>query len=324
MQQKNLIIIPFLILGSTLCAQVGGKLFAQEFKDSLETGTNQGKFWKNIKVRKAFETMTEDDDKAANLTFTFPKGKKSSFVINAGIGYEFGDIIKKRKNNKLYKHNFSGFFVYNQNNQVDKEQKNYKTGMTFTQVFFNNAESVKALFGEYALEYLHDYYDTAHSVVFTSYWHLLSKKPNSIKLGGYAQTAKPILFYLQTQAGVEYQNIFDSKTAAEKGYDLRGFFNLGGNLLFKKKTFDPTTKKAIEKEYWTKGIELKLSYEGRVDIANNVQGTESYIPLFKGELLFYPTQNNKFAIGVSYNNGANPIDGTAKQTFWLLSFKYKK
>ena len=90
------------------------------------------------------------------------------------------------------------------------------------------------------------------------------------------------------------------------------------------KTFDSKTKEPLDKEFWKKGIEIKLTYDGRVDIANNIAETESYIPMFKGEIIFYPTQDNKFTIGLSYNDGANPIDGITKQTFWLLAFKFKK
>ncbi|GAB2838721.1 hypothetical protein GCM10027043_47310 [Ferruginibacter profundus] len=302
------------MIASSVVAQNGGN----------EEDHTLSKFWKKLKVRKAFETGTKDDDKAANLSFTFPKGKPNSFVINAGIGYQFGDRTKKTKNNKAYKEVFSGFFVYNQNNEIEKEQKNYKAGMSFSQAFYTNIDESQAHFVEYALEYLRDFYDTSHSVLFTSYWHPFSKKPGGIILGGYAQTAKRVLFYLHPQAGIEYQNVFTAKAAADEGYDLRGFFSLGGNLLFKKKTYD-SKNGLLNKEFWTKGIELKITYDGRVDISNSIAAAgESYVPMFKGELIFYPTQNNKFTIGLSYNDGANPLDGIAKQTFWLLAFKFKK
>lgn len=318
MKLKFIVALTLLILSLSGFAQNTGIKKDNARKDSLLMA-----FWKKVKVRKAFETETSDDDKAANLSFTFPKDKPNSFVINAGIGYEFGDKTKKNKNGSLYKTSFTGFFVYNQNNELDKEQKNYKAGMSFSQSFLD-AEDTKANFIEYGLEYLRDFYDTSHSVLFTSYWHPLIKKPGSVVIGGYAQTAKQVLYYFHPQAGIEYQNVFTAKSASDKGYNFRGFFSFGANLLLKKKTYDPKTREALDKEYWTKGIELKINYDGRVNIATNIASTESFTPLFKAELLFYPTQNNKFTIGLSYTDGANPLDGIAKQTFWLLAFKFKK
>lgn len=313
MKLKFIVILPLLIIATSGYAQKENPK-----KDSLFI-----EFWKKLKVRKAFETETSDDDKAANLSFTFPKDKPNSFIINAGIGYEFGDKTKKKKNGNLYKSAFTGFFVYNQNNELDKEQKNYKLGASFSQAFLDSFET-KAHFVEYALEYLRDFYDTSHSVLFTSYWYPLLKKPGSIVLGGYAQNAKGVLYYLLPQAGIEYQNVFTAKAAADKGYNFRGFFSLGGNLMIKKKTYNLKAKKAYDKAFWTYGIELKITYEGRVNIANNIASTESYVPMFKGELVFYPTQNNKFTIGLSYTNGTNPLEGLEKQSFWLLAFKFKK
>ena len=108
-----------------------------------------------------------------------------------------------------------------------------------------------------------------------------------------------------------------------KGFDFRGYFSVGGSLLVKKKSYDDSSK-LLPKNRWTKGIELKVTYDGRISIIKNLDNQDIYIPMFKSEIIFYPTQDNKLSIGLSYNNGANPVDGIAKQTFWLLAFKFKK
>lgn len=288
-----------------------------------QIGFGQSVFWKNIKVRKAFETRTEDDDKAANLSFTFPKDKPNYFVINAGLGYEFGRSGKESKSKKIFKNSFSGFFVYNRNNQIDKEQNNYKTGISSNQIFYTNTETSTAIFGANTLEYLRDYYDSTRSILFTSYWHLFSKKNHCIKFGGYAQADNLLAYYLLPQLGVEYQNKFEARHAGKNGYDVRSYFGLGGNLLLKKKTYDDK-KILLSKNRWTKGFELTVRYEARASLFKNLEYADSYVPMFRTELIVYPTQDNKFSIGVSYNNGSNPIDGLAKQTFWLLAFKFKK
>ncbi len=288
-----------------------------------QIGFGQSVFWKNLKVRKAFETETKDDDKAANASFTFPKGKDNYFAINAGLGYEFGSSSKESKNKKIFKNSFSGFFVYNRNNQIDKEQNNYKLGISSNQVFYTNIETSTAIFGANTIEYLHNFYDSSHSVLYTSYWHFFSKKQNCVKFGGYAQANSLFAYYFLPQAGIEYQNAFQAKLNDDKGYDFRGYFGVGGNLLLKKKTYDDNHT-LLDKNRWTKGVELIVRYEARVSILKNIESANSYTPMFKAEVNVYPTQDNKFSIGLSYNDGSNPVDGLAKQTFWLLAFKFKK
>lgn len=288
----------------------------------FNSGYSQSKIWQQIKIRKAFETNSEDDDKAAILSFTFPKNKTNYFLINAGIGYEFGKSSKETKNKKIFKNSFSGFFVYNRNNQVDKEQNNYKLGVTSNQIFYTNTESSTAIFGANSIEYMRDYKDSTHSFLMTTYWYPFSKKSNSIKLGGYAQSQSLIAYKFLPQLGLEYQNAFDTKSISDKGFDLRSFFSIGGSLLFKKRTYEEG--KLLEKNRWTKGVELNVTYDGRYSIAKNISKGNDFTSLFKSEIVFYPTQDNKISIGLSYNSGESPIDGIEKQTFWLLAFKVKK
>jgi hypothetical protein len=289
----------------------------------LQPNYSQSTFWKNIKVRKAFETKTEDDDKAANFSFTVPEQKSNYFVVNAGIGYEFADTSKETKNMKAFKNSFTGFFVYNKNNQIDKEQYNYKLGVSSSQIFYTNTNASTAIFGTNTIQFLRNFQDTTHSILLTSYWHPFLKNQNCIKFWGYTQTCNLFAYYFMPQAGLEYQNILEAKKSAMKGYDFRGYFSIGASLLLKKKTYDDSSK-VLPKNRWTKGIELKVTYDGRVSFLKNLDSQDTYIPMFKSELILYPTKDNNLSIGLSYNNGANPVDGIAKQTFWLFAFKYKK
>jgi hypothetical protein len=282
----------------------------------------QSEFWDGIKIRKAFETKTEDDDKAANLSFTFPKEGTNYFVINTGIGYQFGNSKKVSNKNKIFKNSFTGFFVYNRNNQIDKEQNNYKLGLSSNQVFYTDTINTFAIFGSNTIEYLRNYIDTSHSILITSYWYPFSKIPNSLKLTGYSQAESRFAYNFLPQIGIEYQNKLEAEQSEIKGYDLRSFFSIGGSFLLKKKTYD--YHDLLAKKYWTKGIELTITYDGRVSIFKNIVEQDSYLPMFRTELIIYPTQDNKFSVGLSYNNGINPIEGIEKQTFWLLALKFKK
>jgi len=307
--------------------------------------------WENIKIRKTFETKTNEDNKAAILSFTVPGKGSNSFLLNAGIGIDFKKTITN-----TFRNTFNGFFVFNRNTLVDKEQHNYKLGITANQVFIHNAHT--SFFGINTFEYLHDYIDTTHSLVYTSYWHPVIKG-GPVSIGGYSLTDHIFLLNVAPQAGFEYQNIIDANSSFKKGYDLRGFFSIGLNMIVKKKASftteqvkanrlaallgDPANdnkqianvkpglqagptdaEKTIPKRFWPRLAELSFVYNGRYSLKNKDSNFDRYIPLFTAELTLYPLPDDNFTFGVSFNSGANPIDGTLDQKFWLFSLKFKK
>lgn len=280
----------------------------------------QSTVWDNIKIRKDFETGTNDDDKAANLSFTFPKDKSNYFVVNAGVGYQYDNISG---DHTMFKNSITGFFAYNRNNQIDKEQNNFKIGISNGMTIFTDNEQQTALFGSNTLEYLNDHSEDSQSMAITSYWYPFSKKKEFVKLGGYVAEEHLFAYHFLPTAGLEYQNKFEAALPESNGYHVRGYFGLGANLLLKKPPANHK-KEPVPKSFWSKGMELSVKYEARKNLLSNVDNTDSYIPMFTSELNIYPTQDNKFSIGLSYTNGANPINGLEKQTFWLLAIKFKK
>lgn len=276
------------------------------------------KFWKNVSIRKSFESKTKDDDKAAQALFTFPDEKDNFFVVNAGVGYDFAHICSK---NNSFKNIFSGFVLYNRNNEIDKEQENLKIGITNNQHFLSKNEQF-SFFVNNTIEYYRDYVDNSNSFVGTSYWHPFSKK--GINLSGYSLSKGRLMYFFTPQIGVEYQNVLEAKAITDEGYDVRGYFGIAGNLAWKKKTRSDSGE-VLEKKFWTKGVELTVSYDGRYSFTKNIEnGLGNYNPMFKSEIVIYPTKDNLFSIGFSYNEGTNPIDGIEKQKFWLLTLKIKK
>lgn len=293
--------------------------FISLFFTPLWNANAQSDFWKKIKIRKAFETNTADDDKAATFQMTFPKEGDDFFVINAGIGYEFfnNDTL-----NKSYDLSFTGFTVYNKNNQIDKEQDNLKIGVS-SNLLFDRGDGKISYFGTNTLEYLKDYKEKSNSTVLTSYWHLYNKTQNKIKFGGYTQPPTLFTYFMTLQTGLEYQQKFESKNTLLNGNDTRGYGCIGTNLLLKKKTYD-SSHQLLGKEFWTRGVELIINYTSRYSLFNNYDNLERYTSFFKTEIQYYPTQDNKLTFGLSFNKGENPIDALGKQEFWLLAIKFKK
>lgn len=289
------------------------------------------KIFEHIKIRKAFESNTDDEDKAANFSINFPSGGKETYLVNAGIGYSFGDSTWQNKNDHLRMHNFTTFFVFNRNTELEKKQHNFKLGMNYNRFMAIDDDADKVIIADHALEYLRNYNDTTHTAVATSYWHYFSKLCK-VKFGGYAQSKSAFAHFVNLKVGAEYQQAFAANSENVKGLDARVYYSPSLNILLKKVTYgeekDPKTgkmvKKKLERNEWTKGLELVLSYEGRSTFASTVDNIEKYKQFLKAELNVYLTPDNSLKIGVSYNKGSNPIDGLLDQDFWLLALSWKK
>ncbi len=265
----------------------------------------------NLTIRKAFETKTDDDNKPATFSFTNPKGNANSFLINAGIGYDFYKI------NRI-KTTLGGFFVYNINNQIGKEQNNYKLGITGNTLFdLSKEKNTWGIIGRHSLQIKRDFVDTNYSAIASTYWHLISKKQKSIKLSGYANPSKRVAYFFTPLLGLEYQNMIENLKKSEKtlGSDFRIFFGPCFNFLIRKGKVDSLKG--------SKFIEFVFEYDYRQSITNTIVGADKNSQLLKCGLNIYPLKaNNDFSIGIKYNNGANPMDGIKNQEYWMISFQY--
>ncbi len=305
---------------------------------TVETELITNPFWENLSIRKAFESNTSDDDKAALLSITSPKDLDEIFKINAGIGYTFANLGEKSN------HDLTTFFVYNKNNQLDKEQENYKFGLTYTSLYVINANF--SWLNDTSLEYLNDNAKKTQSLLALTYFHLLSNKQGNIKLGSYGLTNSIFAYQFNPKVGLEYQNDFNKTAPLETGNTLRSYFNIGGNIVLRKKTVIKETTittivdangvnveppiaptkiiKTLPKMLWKKGLELMVNYEGRNILSDSYKDTPNYRYFFKGEAKLYPIRDDNFYIGFSYNKGEDPIAGLDKQEFWMLSLSFKK
>lgn len=313
-------------------------------------GFAQDNFWENIKVRKSFESKTTDDDKPAIISLTWPKEKENSFLINAGVGYEFNQSGPAGLNS------LTGFFLFNRNNLTSKIQHNYKIGLSGSHLIKSGSLS---FLGTSAVQIMKNRVDSTHSAIVTSYWHP-NYKACLVPIGGYRPSNGIAEMFVLPQAGVEYQGVFDSKGSSQKGYDARAMLSIGGKLAFKKKAYrdrkqviadtleylrqnakwmnrsvKETTdsldrifpvgyKQVIQRKYWPRLLEFAVNYAWRTAVLSNHSTFSKNNPLFTAGVDLYPFPTEDFSIGLSYNNGANPIDGTLKQTFYLLSFQFKK
>ena len=108
-----------LITIGLLCMAYSG--IAQEKKEKKEK--SKGGFFDNFEVKKSFENDI-DKEKPAVASFTIPGNENNYFTINGGVAFRNYLLTSTSKIN------LDVWGLYNRNNQIDKEQKNYKLGTT--------------------------------------------------------------------------------------------------------------------------------------------------------------------------------------------------
>lgn len=320
--------------------------------------TKKQSFWDRITIRKAFETKSEDDSKPATIAFTIPSDTVSSWLLNGGIGIQLADwqnagISPKRR----YEMNLFG--VYNHNSLIDKKQHNLKIGGAIRTDFLLR-NSPNTITGNTSVQYLRNYVDTTHAAILTSYWNPFIKTRSKLFFHGYGPSNGPFEYFLATQLGPEYQQVKSENSSRLTGKDIRLYHRLGANVMLKRKWYEETeelraqkikeysedsrfknfalaeiiervnqeipdgTREAAHPSEWIKFIELSVNYHGRNALWRKNSTFESYNRLFTADLNLYPLNSNNFSIGISYNNGTNPINGTLDQTFWVLSVSFKR
>ena len=279
-----------------------------------EPSDNINTFWSKIKIRKAFESLDDKKDPAI-VSASFPKDKRNSFLINGGISYQL--ITLRHRANNSVKQIFSPFFIFNRNTEIDKEQFNCKLGISFNWKLGNlnlATRTTRYFTWNNALEYMRDRIDSSHSLCITSNISQINSRAGrgSFYINTYKDIGKGFQYFVSWSAGFEYQNNFEVKDKAKEGGIFRGYYNT--DLRLRKKT------SAIGEPF----AEIAINNTGRYDFINGTSNRENYLPLFKAEVILFPTLNEDFSLSFSYNTGADPLAGLAKQDFYLLGLKLKK
>lgn len=306
---KNNILLLVLIIPANLAAQ----------DTSRKTSAAAPEPWTySIIVRKGLETK-DDKDKAANFSMTWPQdGKTSSYLVNAAVGMDFTHIYKGRGSLELLPS-----FSFNRNNQVKKEQYNMK-GVFAANLLLGKSDNVGGTHNFVSifptLQYMRNKIDTSSSFFVTAYITWVKKGAHGFAFSNYANLGNSgFLLYASPTAGLEYQNKFDVKKPGTKGNITRLFFGGDIRLAFR-------DGKGLTKRYTgPKLFEFTFSYAGRDQLSSNLPVKEGYIYLLKTELDYFPFSGlEKFSIGLSYNDGQDPIAAIEKQKFWQLAFKFMR
>lgn len=304
---KKLFII-FIITGITLCS------YCQE------KGKDGTKFWDKIEIKKSFDSKV-DKAKPAILSFTIPTGSKNYFTINGGVAYRIsklgtGPLSKKTK--------LDIFSVYNRNNQIKKEQNNFKAGFSLEKKYLFIDENLIPrnfkLEVNFSNEFNRDWIDTTNSFLSLLYVEPYFRIAEKFKFSEPVMSKSGnMLSYLKAIPGLEYQNKFDVPVSDNKGSLTRLYFAASYEwyLRWRQKPGDVNSD-------WVNMIELSANYTYRNDFYNNTGKKEGYLPLLVFSAALYPFRNDNISFGATYQKGSDPVNGIDDQEFWQFVFKFKK
>jgi hypothetical protein len=273
-------------------------------------------------IRNAFESADEKAD-PANISLTMPNGKSGTYLIDAGIEWNFS---KQELNGEhLTGHSFGPFAVLHRNTETDIEQKLLKGGFQYQWAFGTSNDELNHInYTNVSVEYLRDWIAKSHSFVATAYWSYLSNNvahPEKLFINNYHAIGSSDLFYLFAfNAGLETQKIWQNDTA-KTGFQGR----LYGNTSFSVALRRPASGQKTKNKYaWPKLIEIGVDYTARYAVMNSGDLYDKWQPLFKPSLTYFPLSTSKFSVALSYSNGSNPIVGLPSQKFWLVAIQFQK
>ncbi|MFN8289677.1 MAG: hypothetical protein U0U70_05450 [Chitinophagaceae bacterium] len=327
MRKLLLLLVMLPALHNTALCQGGGK-------------EDKASFWDKIEIKKSFDSKL-DKTKPALASFTLPAGEKNYFTINGGIAYRISKLETGKTPSKA---KLDIFAVYNRNNQLNKEQHNYKGGLSLEKVYvFGNsanpgttrdgfARDLPVLWGSFSNEYIRNRVDSTGS--FASLLYLTP----GLSLGKKIKIGKPVLSVVRQEdgkfdpeksgrvsgifslsPGLEYQNTFTAPSSGTKGSLTRFCFSATYNwsLRWREKAGDPSAK-------WISLVDVTAGYTYRNDFYNSTVKKEGYLPLYQFGIAFYPFRKENIAAGIDYQKGSDPVNGIDDQEFWQFTLKFKK
>lgn len=288
-------------------------------------------FFDYFQIRESLKS--DKSDKPASFTYIFPAGERSSYSVNAGIGYDLLNLF----NSDPHLKDGIIFFNYAKNNQIKKPQDTYTTGAGISLQTLINTNKGFGLIVPLDINYKKDKIaksDSLQSSLFlTATSNNLTWLPGSAnlifgELGKMADgrpdisTSNGFFLRYKPKVAFEYENVYHTADASKTGGTLR--FLLNGNITIKSSYTDSKYK-------FLNGVQLSVEDTYRRDLVDNVEKLDDDHNLFQTrlDLVLYkfdpdPKSDQQVALGIEYKNGEDPSDGFQKQemTTVKLNFLY--
>lgn len=268
---------------------------------------------KQIKISQSMETA-EQRDEPAQLQVTIPKNDTISYLVDIGLVCKLN-----RPDSKFVSKIVS---EYHKKTETDAPQNNFQVGYGYTWRLVKSKQRTVYFNGD--LKYVYDGVAIQHSAALDA-----SITPYNTDTNYYINWNAPkkigksrFRYFISPQLGFQSQNIFkNNETSTSEGIIVRPTLDIQSSISIHKKD---TSTIVVESN---KVLELSAKYIGRIDAVNTTGTKENYTSLFTASLRYYiPYKSGrpKASLGISYNNGSDPLKGLAKQEYWLFSFNLSK
>jgi hypothetical protein len=273
---------------------------------------------KNLELRQSFGSSATRNEPVL-FQFTLPKGEKSSYLIDGGVGIPFAN---GRLTNGL---NIVGKLIgeYHRNTLIDEEQHTWQTGFSSTirTNIHRNKNTATQIFFTPTIKYSRDIIEQVNSFLFTMDVVPLRSSTKGVNLNTYTYGKnKSVIHLVSIVPGFELQNNFASEGKPSNGTILRptirSQYNIAGN---KKRT--PSSLMIEPIKTW----EISVDYAIRYAVVNSTLTGEDFSNLLTTGVNYYLLSKPvKIAFGVFFNYGSDPLQGLKKQQYWLATLSIQK
>lgn len=286
---------------------------------SQQINKDSSNFWEKITVRKSFESKNSNAE-PAQITYTKPKNKVDSWLLNAAIGF---NILKEKKQNKVL--TLSPYFEYHLNTLIEKEQDNWLTGFALelqirdisansnkkwtpiliSSVKYNNdnIKDITSFQGNYYVTFI----ARGTGMKARTFWI----PNNTVKFGNLTK------FLWSPYIGFENENRISTESIEDKGNIYRAYFRINSNF-----SLFPNNDKIKNK------FEINFDWQYRYNLIENVTNLDKISHSYFStsfNYLFYSSDDEKKSakIGIDYVNGENPSINFEEQSFYAVTLKFK-
>lgn len=275
---------------------------------------SQDKFIDRFTLRQSFQSKNDKAEPAV-ITFTKPKDKDESWLLNAAIGY---NLLKKSE----VVLSLDPYFEYHKNTLIDKEQNNWQAGIASEWQSRDLSQKKWTPVFIFAVKYNEDQIKKNTSFQGNAYFTPLFKgKAKEAKYFWIPNNASDFgnvfQFSYSPYVGFENENRIKTKEDASEGNIYRALFRITSTV-----SLFPKSEKLKEK------FEFNFDWQYRNNFSESVSDLtvkdHKFLTTGFNYTFFSADEGKKSAkIGFDYTNGENPTKSFEEQSFYAVSLKIK-
>lgn len=278
------------------------------------SGYSQDKFIDRFTLRQSFQSKNDKAEPAV-FTFTKPKDKDESWLLNAAIGFN----ILKSSNAVL---TLDPYFEYHKNTLIDKVQDNWQAGISSEWQSRDLSQKKWSPIFITAMKYNEDQVKENTSfqgnIYFTPLFKGKAKDPKYFWIpNNTSDFGNVFQFSYSPYVGFENENRIKTKEESSSGNIYRALFRVTSTI-----SLLPKNEKLRGK------FEFNFDWQYRNNFSETVGDLTTkehkYLTTSFNYTFFSSDEGEKSAkIGFDYTNGENPTKNFEQQSFYAVSLKVK-